>query len=99
MRPNSSFSLAIPTSAKGSRLIIVQLDKLLYFSMGMVKPILEGRLSNNTELPMITSVMQGLMEMPLIINDDKMHVATCNRVGWEGKATTFWLLRYTTTYH
>ena len=44
---------------------------------------------------MITSVMQGLMEMPLIINDNKMHVATCNRVGREGEVTTFWL-RYTT---
>ena len=36
------------------------------------------------------------MEMPLIINDDKMDVATCNRIGREGEATMFWLLRYPT---
>ena len=37
------------------------------------------------------------MEMSLIINDYKMHVIVAIWVGWEGEATTFWLLRYTTS--
>ena len=36
------------------------------------------------------------MEIPIKISDDDMHVATIDRVGREGKATTFSLLRYTT---
>ena len=36
------------------------------------------------------------MEMPIKISDDEKHVATRDRVGREGKATTFSLLRYTT---
>ena len=63
--------------------------------MRMVKPILEGREQTIKQAHYPRSHLllckQGLVEMPFIVNDDRIHVATCDRVGRQGKATTVWL--------